>query len=54
MTLCQRLRKCAFRGTADDRHYLAGPPAMLTAMRHMLTSAAVDEDDTRTEEFPGY
>ena len=35
-------------------YYLAGPPAMVTAMRHMLTSAAVDEDDIRTEEFSGY
>ena len=35
-------------------YYLAGPPAMVTAMRHMLTSATVDEDDIRTEEFSGY
>lgn len=35
-------------------YYLAGPPAMVTAMRHMLISAAVDEDDIRTEEFSGY
>lgn len=35
-------------------YYLAGPPAMVTAMRHMLASAAVDEDDVRTEEFSGY
>jgi ferredoxin-NADP reductase len=35
-------------------YYIAGPPAMVTAMRHMLTSAAVDEDDIRTEEFSGY
>jgi ferredoxin-NADP reductase len=35
-------------------YYLAGPPAMVTAMRSMLVSAAVDEDDIRTEEFSGY
>jgi ferredoxin-NADP reductase len=35
-------------------YYLAGPPAMVTAMRQMLTSAGVDEDDIRTEEFSGY
>jgi ferredoxin-NADP reductase len=34
--------------------YLAGPPAMVAAMRRMLTEAGVDEDDIRTEEFSGY
>ena len=35
-------------------YYLAGPPAMVTAMRKMLADAAVDVDDIRTEEFSGY
>ena len=35
-------------------YYVAGPPAMVTAMRQMLTAAGVDEDDIRTEEFAGY
>jgi ferredoxin-NADP reductase len=35
-------------------YYIAGPPAMVKAMRQMLTQAAVDEDDIRTEEFAGY
>ncbi len=35
-------------------YYLAGPPAMVAAMRRMLTDATVDEDDIRTEEFSGY
>lgn len=35
-------------------YYLAGPPAMVAAMRRMLTEAEVDEDDIRTEEFSGY
>ena len=35
-------------------YYLAGPPAMVTAMREMLVDAQVDEDDIRTEEFSGY
>jgi len=35
-------------------YYVAGPAAMVTAMRKMLVSAGVDEDDIRTEEFPGY
>jgi ferredoxin-NADP reductase len=33
---------------------LAGPPAMVAAMRKMLLETKVDEDDIRTEEFAGY
>jgi ferredoxin-NADP reductase len=35
-------------------YYIAGPPAMVAAMREMLLAAQVDEDDIRTEEFSGY
>ena len=35
-------------------YYIAGPPAMVAAMRQMLVEAAVDEDDIRTEDFAGY
>jgi ferredoxin-NADP reductase len=35
-------------------YYVAGPPGLVTAMRGLLTSAGVDEDDIRTEEFAGY
>jgi ferredoxin-NADP reductase len=35
-------------------YYIAGPPAMVAAMRQMLNAAGVDEDDLRTEEFAGY
>lgn len=35
-------------------YYIAGPPAMVAAMRQMLLAAKVDEDDVRTEEFAGY
>ena len=35
-------------------YYLAGPPAMVAAMRRMLIEAGADEDDIRTEEFSGY
>ena len=35
-------------------YYIAGPPAMVAAMRQMLIAASVDEDDIRTEEFSGY
>lgn len=35
-------------------YYIAGPPPMVAAMRQMLVTASVDEDDIRTEEFAGY
>lgn len=36
------------------RYYLAGPPAMVTAMRKMLTDAEVKDADIQFEEFSGY
>jgi ferredoxin-NADP reductase len=35
-------------------YYIAGPAAMVTAMRKTLNEAGVDDDKIRTEEFPGY
>ncbi len=35
-------------------YYIAGPPAMVAAMKQMLASAGADEDDIRTEDFAGY
>jgi ferredoxin-NADP reductase len=35
-------------------YYLAGPPAMVSAMREMLVKMGVIEDNIRTEEFGGY
>jgi ferredoxin-NADP reductase len=35
-------------------YYIAGPPAMVTAMRTLCVAAGADEDDIRTEEFGGY
>ena len=35
-------------------YYIAGPPAMVAAMRQTLVSAGVEEDDIRAEEFAGY
>ena len=34
--------------------YVAGPPAMVDAMRRVLVEAGTDEDDIRTEDFAGY
>ena len=35
-------------------YYIAGPPAMVTAMRKTLNQAGLDDDNIRTEEFSGY
>ena len=35
-------------------YYVAGPAAMVTAMRKTLNEAGVDDDNIRTEEFSGY
>jgi len=35
-------------------YYIAGPGAMLNAMKKMLLDAGVNEDDIRAEEFAGY
>ena len=35
-------------------YYTAGPPNMVAAMRQLLTSNGIGDDDIRTEEFTGY
>lgn len=35
-------------------YYLDGPPTMVSAMRKLLNEAGVNDDNIRTEEFPGY
>jgi len=35
-------------------YYVAGPPAMVAAMRQLLVNEGVDEDDVRAEDFAGY
>ncbi|MDX1633082.1 MAG: FAD-dependent oxidoreductase [Marinobacter sp.] len=35
-------------------YYLDGPPDMVEGLFKVLTDAGVDEDNIRTEEFPGY
>ncbi len=35
-------------------YYIAGPPAMVTAMLEMLKKSGVDERHIRVEEFSGY
>lgn len=41
-------------GVQDAIYYLAGPAAMVAAMRTALTGMGVSNDDIRTEEFSGY
>ncbi len=36
------------------KYYLSGPEGMVKAMRQLLVSLDVDEDNIRTEEFSGY
>jgi ferredoxin-NADP reductase len=35
-------------------YYIAGPQAMVHAMREILNKAGVNDDNIRTEEFTGY
>lgn len=41
-------------GLTAQIYYIAGPAAMVQALRVMLVASGVDEDDIRTEEFTGY
>jgi ferredoxin-NADP reductase len=41
-------------GLDSPLYYLAGPPGMVNGLRTMLNDNDVDDDDIRTEEFPGY
>lgn len=36
------------------KYYLSGPEGMVKAMREMLVAEHLDEDNIKTEEFPGY
>ena len=35
-------------------YYLAGPPAMVEAMKKLLRAAGVSDADVRSEQFYGY
>lgn len=39
---------------AGPMYYLAGPPAMVAAMKTMLSEAGISSDDIRAEDFLGY
>ena len=42
------------KSAASPIYYMAVPPGMVRAMRTLLNSMGVDDDDIRTEEFTGY
>ncbi len=50
----EALLKRVAANLARPVYYVAGPPAMVGAMRDTLERAGVDSDDIRSEEFYGY
>jgi ferredoxin-NADP reductase len=50
----QDLVKRISSGLLAPIYYLAGPPAMVEAMRPTLNHAGINDDDIRSEEFYGY
>lgn len=42
------------RNPKEAVYYIAGPAAMVTAMRHILETMNIDDDNIKTEEFSGY
>jgi ferredoxin-NADP reductase len=42
------------KGVDNAIYYITGPPGLVKALRSVLNSAGVDDDDIRTEEFTGY
>ena len=49
----QTIKRCAAEAAAPV-YYLAGPPAMVTAMKGVLRGAGVSDADVRSEQFFGY
>jgi ferredoxin-NADP reductase len=44
-----------YAGVLDSPlYYIAGPSVMVSGLRATLNDSGVDDDDIRTEEFPGY
>jgi len=49
----EMLRKFA-GGLVDPVYYVAGPPALVAAIKDMLSESGVNEDDVNSEDFSGY
>ncbi|MFI4953403.1 MAG: FAD-dependent oxidoreductase [Burkholderiales bacterium] len=52
--LDENLLRSAGAGLVAPICYVAGPPAMVEAVRQALNRAGIDDDDIRSEEFHGY
>lgn len=52
--ITQELLENAIGDLSRPIYYVVGPLAMVQAMRGILASAGVDDDNIRTEEFSGY
>jgi len=50
----KNLVKSGVVGLSAPIYYLAGPPAMVMAMRQALNDVGIDDDDIHSEEFYGY
>jgi ferredoxin-NADP reductase len=50
----EELVKKVSRDLSAPIYYVAGPPAMIEAVRQTLNRAGVDDDDIRSEDFLGY
>lgn len=49
----EMLERC-LKEAASAIYYIAGPPRMVGGIQDTLNRAGIDDDDIRTEEFPGY
>jgi ferredoxin-NADP reductase len=52
--ITQELLENTIHDMSRPIYYIVGPRAMVQAMRDILASAGVDDDNIRTEEFSGY
>lgn len=54
--VARHLQGATSAGTGPSKpiYYVAGPPAMVSALRSTLNQDGIDDDDIRTEEFAGY
>ena len=58
--ICRRIARgvslCVVTASLYDRRrgYIAGSLAFVLSMREIVLSLGVEEDDIRTDEFPGY
>jgi hypothetical protein len=54
LTQSEKMLKKHLANAANPVYYLTGPGRMVSAMRELLNSLGVNDDDIKTEEFTGY